>query len=409
MRYRTDYSAARLSAAPQVLELGSWRLHYQAYATHSHGRRAPVLLLGGAFQSFRSFANEVSELLTEHPVILLDLPSQGGNPQLAAELGLEQLADLIAAFAAELQLPPLMPIGLSYGSALAALFAARHPRRCARLLLAGISAFGRPGARLLLEESLALLAEGRSDAFAQGALTGLLNPLRLHETGVAPVFRKALLRQMQRLTPSEVERYRQNSQRLLDFPGFTGHPACPTLVLAGEYDHFTQPWEHAHFAAACADATCAVIHNADHLAQFERRTACAALYHPFLRGEALPPRSAGATRLARQQLLNLEKRHEARLAPSNRRARLRHSDAGEWPVEIAELGFFGGLLHGALPSQLPVRGWHLLNGELPAQPILPLRHSGGGLAFVFPHSDAQASSALAAQFSTQTLPAVACA
>ena len=44
-----------------------------------------------------------------------------------------------------LDLPPLMPIGLSYGSALAALFAARHPSRCARVLLAGITAFGRPG------------------------------------------------------------------------------------------------------------------------------------------------------------------------------------------------------------------------------------------------------------------------
>ncbi|MEZ1330818.1 alpha/beta fold hydrolase, partial [Enterobacter asburiae] len=92
-------------------------------------------------------------------------------------LSLEDLADLIAAFAERLGLPPLMPIGLSYGSALAALFAARHPRRCARLLLAGITAFGRPGARLLLEEALARLDEGDQSAFAHGVLTGLINPL----------------------------------------------------------------------------------------------------------------------------------------------------------------------------------------------------------------------------------------
>ena len=46
-----------------------------------------MLLLGGAFQSFRSFAAEVDELLVDHPLILLDLPSQGGNLQLAPELG----------------------------------------------------------------------------------------------------------------------------------------------------------------------------------------------------------------------------------------------------------------------------------------------------------------------------------
>ncbi len=83
MHYRTDYCAAQLNEAPQVLQLGDLRLHYQAFALRSHDPRPPVLLLGGAFQSFRSFAAEVSELLADHPVILLDLPSQGSNLQLA--------------------------------------------------------------------------------------------------------------------------------------------------------------------------------------------------------------------------------------------------------------------------------------------------------------------------------------
>ncbi|AEB60139.1 alpha/beta fold hydrolase [Ectopseudomonas mendocina] len=409
MRYRTDYSAALLTSPPEVIEIGGWRLHYQAYSSRQHDARAPVLMLGGAFQSFRSFAAEVDELLREHPVILLDLPSQGGNLQLAPELGLEQLADLIAAFAEQLQLPPLMPIGLSYGSALAALFAARHPQRCARLLLAGITAFGRPGARRMLEEGLALLAEGRNGEFAQGALSGLLNPLQLQATGISPVFRKALLRQIQRLSPSEVERYRQNSQRLLAFGGFSQHPQCPTLVLAGEHDHFTQPWEHAQFAAACANADCVLVHRADHLAQFEQREACAALYRPFLEGRPLPPRSHGSTRLHSEQLLQLEKRCEPRLAPRQRQALLHHVDGQQWTVELSELGFFGGLLQGDLPRDLPTRGWQLGLADLPSQSLLPLRRDEKGLAFVFPHTDANASLALADRIHPAPLPAVACA
>lgn len=409
MRYRTDYSAALLASPPEVIEIGGWRLHYQAYSSRQHDARAPVLMLGGAFQSFRSFAAEVDELLREHPVILLDLPSQGGNLQLAPELGLEQLADLIAAFAEQLQLPPLMPIGLSYGSALAALFAARHPQRCARLLLAGITAFGRPGARRMLEEGLALLAEGRNGEFAQGALSGLLNPLQLQATGISPVFRKALLRQIQRLSPIEVERYRQNSQRLLAFGGFSRHPQCPTLVLAGEHDHFTQPWEHAQFAAACASADCVLIHRADHLAQFEQREACAALYRPFLEGRPLPLCSHGSTRLHSEQLLQLEKRCEPRLAPRQRQALLHHVDGQQWTVELSELGFFGGLLQGDLPRDLPTRGWQLGLADLPSQSLLPLRRDEKGLAFVFPHTDANASLALADRIHPAPLPAVACA
>jgi pimeloyl-ACP methyl ester carboxylesterase len=401
MRYRTDYSAQALAAAPAALELDDWHLHYQAFSSRTDDPRPPVLLLGGAFQSFRSFASEVSELLAGHPVILLDLPSQGGNLQLAPELSLEDLADLIAAFAEELHLPPLMPIGLSYGSALAALFATRHPRRCARLLLAGITAFGRPGARALLEEALARLDLGEREPFANGVLSGLINPLRLADTGVSPLFRKALLRQLQRLTPAEIERYRQNSRRLLAFGGFRHHPPCPTLVLAGEYDHFTQPWEHAEFAYACADAQFALIHDADHLAQFERRGACARLYTPFLDGQALPHAAAGSTRVQRQQLLHLERRVEARLAPAQRQALLRHAEGGEWRGELAEVGYFGGLLRAELPDNLPLRGWRLAASGLAELDILPLRRTADGFAFLFPPGDPQASASL----TTHGLPA----
>lgn len=328
-------------------------------------------------------------------MILLDLPSQGGNLQLAAELSLEDLADLIAAFAEQLGLPPLMPIGLSYGSALAALFAARHPRRCARLLLAGITAFGRPGARLLLEEALARLDEGDQSAFAHGVLTGLINPLQLERTGVSPVFRKAMLRQLQRLTAAEIERYRQNSRRLLAFGGFERHPTCPTLVLAGEYDHFTQPWEHAVFAHACGNAEFALIHDADHLAQFERREACARLYGPFLRGEALPERAEGSTRIPRTRLLGLERRFEVRHRPAQGHARLEHPQFGVYAAELMELGYFGGRLHAELPESRPQRGWRLCCDGLADLDILPLRSTAGGFAFIFPHSDPAASAGLA--------------
>jgi hypothetical protein len=258
---------------------------------------------------------------------------------------------------------------------------------------------------VLLEESLALLAEGRAAEFAHGAVTGLLNPTRSQETDVAPVFRKALLRQLQRLSASEIERYRQNSQRLLDFSGFTEHPICPTLVLAGEYDHFTQPWEHTLFASSCAAAECALIHNADHLANFEQRTACASLYTPFLRAEPLPLISPGSTHLPRSQWLQLEKRHEPRHAPLHSRARLQHAEVGELIVEVSELGFFGGLLHGDLPGHVPQRGWQLQMVDMPALAILPLRSSSSELAWVFPHTDAAGSAALAARAVGATLVA----
>ncbi|WP_090381313.1 hypothetical protein [Pseudomonas anguilliseptica] len=67
------------------------------------------------------------------------------------------------------------------------------------------------------------------------------------------------------------------------------------------------------------------------------------------------------------------------------------------------------MLHADLPAIRGTRGWQLLCKDLPAQPLLPLRQDPNGLAFVFPHSDQQASQALATQFQLQPLPAAACA
>ncbi|OZN80806.1 alpha/beta hydrolase, partial [Pseudomonas aeruginosa] len=110
-------------------------------------------------------------------------------------------------------------------------------------------------------------------------------------------------------------------------------------VLAGEYDHFTQPWEHAVFAHACGNAEFALIHDADHLAQFERREACARLYGPFLRGEALPERAEGSTRIPRTRLLGLERRFEVRHRPAQGHARLEHPQLGVYAAELVELGY----------------------------------------------------------------------
>lgn len=394
MRYRTDYSAQSLSSEPDILLLDGWQLRYQAFAARADDPCPPVLLLGGAFQSFRSFTGEVSELLAEHPVILLDLPSQGGNQQLAAELSLEDLADLIAAFAEQLGLPPLMPIGLSYGSALAALFAARHPRRCAPAT----------GRHHRIRPPRCAAAAGRSPGPARRGRPERLRPRRTDRPDQPatagtyrrlPVFRKAMLRQLQRLTAAEIERYRQNSRRLLAFGGFERHPTCPTLVLAGEYDHFTQPWEHAVFAHACGNAEFALIHDADHLAQFERREACARLYGPFLRGEALPERAEGSTRIPRTRLLGLERRFEVRHRPAQGHARLEHPQFGVYAAELVELGYFGGRLHAELPESRPQRGWRLCCDGLADLDILPLRSTAGSFAFIFPHSDPAASAGLA--------------
>lgn len=285
----SPYSITDLRSAPRIRMLSfrqqSYKVEFQAFSDPANAHKTPVVFLGGAFQSFSSFKSEVELVLSTHPVILADFPSQGSNDQLAPELALNDYADLIALFCEAEQLPQVIMLGISYGSAMATLFAAAYPQKVERLLLSGITCFRRESLITLLEDSLQLLAAGDMNAFATTAVCNLINHSRLQQTEVSPTYRRLLYRQIARLNDNERQRYAQNTQRLLDFTGFTAFPQCPTLIATGEFDNFTLPSENAAVARQCPDATFAIIHNADHLAQFERKEAASTLFHRFMCGQ----------------------------------------------------------------------------------------------------------------------------
>jgi pimeloyl-ACP methyl ester carboxylesterase len=283
----SPFSVASLRAAPDTVWVGQYKLEYLSFSKPHNIGQTPVVFLGGAFQSFGSFRHEVEQVLETHPVILLDLPSQGNNQQLAPELGLSDYADLLHAFIKRQQLEQVILLGISYGSAMASLYTAAHPQRVEKLLLSGITCFRRQSLITLLEDSLQLLASGQMEAFATTAVCNLINYSRLQRTEVSPTYRKLLYRQIARLDDNERARYEQNTRRLLEFEGFAQYPSVPTLVATGEFDNFTLPSENAAFASQCAQGQFAVIHNADHLAQFERREAACALFHRFMCGQSI--------------------------------------------------------------------------------------------------------------------------
>lgn len=282
----SSYLLNSLKQSPESLTLlmsgSKYKAEFQAFSNPENSHKTPVIFLGGAFQSFSSFKYEVELVLSTHPVILVDFPSQGCNDQLAPELGLDDFAELIELFCQALDLNKVMLLGISYGSAMATIFATAYPHRVERLLLSGITCFRRDSLITLLEDSLDQLKQGNMEAFATTAVCNLINYSRIDKTEVSPTYRRLLFRQISRLNENEQARYIQNTERLLSFSGFTEFPSCPTLIATGEFDSFTLPSENAAVAAQCADATFVLVHNADHLSQFERKETTSSLFHHFM-------------------------------------------------------------------------------------------------------------------------------
>lgn len=340
MQFST-FESNSLKQAPCIQMIGRYKLEFQLFSQPENLDKVPVVFLGGAFQSFTSFKSEVELVYQTHPVILLDLPSQGSNDQLVPELDLKDFSSLLKGFFEIQGIEQVIMVGISYGSAMATLFAAEYPNFVQRLLVSGITCFRRETLVTLLEDSLNLLAQGELKAFASSAVSNLINHNRMQETEVGKTYRRLLYRQVARLNDNEQLRYAQNTQRLLRFDGFTKFPICPTLVATGEYDNFTLPEENAAFAANCADAQFAVIEDADHLSQFERREVTSELFYRFIKAESIDGIEGAHLHVASNYYAQ-ERRLQPRLNLENDQAILLDETTGiEHGIRIIDINFSG--------------------------------------------------------------------
>lgn len=343
------YERNSLKKDPRVSMLGKWEIHYLAFEGPQDSRQPPIIVLGGAFQNFTSYRFFMDDVLQIVPIILVDLPSLGNNSQLASDLGLEDLADLLYQWLVQEEVQKVSLMGLSLGSVVASTFAFKRPEMTERLIMTGTLSKPRKSWRMLLEESLRVLDDQRMTEFGEAVVLYLVNHAKLKETAILDVACRLFRRQMKNFTENEQERYRINARRLLSVEEVVGYPSCPTVVATGEFDSFTLPYENAIFAANCADATFCIIEAADHLPQLERRDATVGMFCAHLRGQDVGA-VEGIRKLSRADSLAIERRGEPRFALYEPKAYVlsfSHVDGSvqvDAPVEIVDINFFGCLL-----------------------------------------------------------------
>ncbi|MFP5383500.1 MAG: alpha/beta fold hydrolase [Gammaproteobacteria bacterium] len=341
-----QYDRTALKGTPNQHFVGKWRVDYLAFSLPENASKPPLIVLGGAFQNFNSYKFCVERIQVDFPVILVDLPSLGNNDQLAPELGMEDLADLLHEFVVQLEIPKASLMGLSLGSVVASTFAYKHPQLTEKLIVAGIIPRPRKAWRMLLEESVRVLDAQRMQEFGHAVVLYLVNYGKLDETGMTPTARRLFQRQMAHFTENEQARYRINAARLLEVEGILGYPTCETLVTTGEYDSFTLPHENGAFAAKCPNSSFVLIEGADHLPQLQKRDESLELFSAFLRGVPLSE-VAGVRVIPKADIPKLERRGHERVVPRNPGARVSaESMIGEafrfdQPVRVVDLSFFG--------------------------------------------------------------------
>lgn len=328
--------------------IDGWKIEYMAIADPKTIHKTPIVIVGGAFQNFNSYKYCVEQLFESGPVILIDLPSMGANQQItnrdtgisAGTLELPDLSEMLGRWLDIVGIQKVSVMGMSLGSVVASCFAYHRPDLMDRMILMGVMQKTRKSWRMILEESLKLMQENRMEEFGQAVILYLVNHAKLDKTRMSPTAKKLFFRQMAEFTGTERERYDINCNRLLRLTNVP-IPECKTLVAAGQYDSFTLPHENANFALQCPDMEFALIANADHVPQLQRRKETMSLFTSFLKGESIQNLD-GIIPMTREQIQTMERRGEERIPVLQPKTKLSHRECKtEVRVTITDVTFFG--------------------------------------------------------------------
>lgn len=331
--------------------IDGWKIEYMAIARPDTLHMTPMIIIGGAFQNFNSYKYCVEQLFDAGPIVLIDLPSMGANQQItnvdsglsAGTLELEDLASMLGTWLDIVNLPKVAVLGMSLGSVVASCLAHKRPELVERMILMGVMQKTRKSWRMLLEESLHLMKEQRMDEFGQAVILYLVNHAKIDVTRMSPTAKRLFFRQMAEFTATEQERYEINCNRLLRLTNVP-IPECEVLVTCGQYDSFTLPHENASFALQCPNMQFAMIANADHVPQLQRRKETMGLFAKYLRSESIWE-AEGILPMTREQMAKIDRRGEARVGVQQPFTQLthRHSEL-KFNTEIIDVNYFGVLL-----------------------------------------------------------------
>ena len=230
-------------SAPTVHAARTVQVGDISVAVQEYGEGDPLLIINGTSQSLGFWVETAQVWASRHRVITYDLRGLGGTERGAREISVSTLADDARGLLDALEIQRAHVVGYSLGSAIAQELALAAPDRVASMVL--------------------LCTWGRTDGFQRSVITALAHPWRtgdleaaLGALGMAfspqlldsPEF-PALVQQLLPLFPSTEAQIAATAEQwdadlAHDTLDRLGDITAPTLVVAGEQDLLTPPWQN---------------------------------------------------------------------------------------------------------------------------------------------------------------------
>lgn len=269
--------------------------HHTAYWTYNDRLELPVIVMVHGFRGTHHGLDLVARQMNGYRIIVPDIPGYGATEPLECEHSVENYVSWLNKFIKDLQLaePPVL-MGHSFGSIIAASFAASNPKSIAKLIL--VNPIGAPalkGPRATLSKiSSAYFWFGSklperaatkwfsSNAFSKASVTAMVktNDKEIkkyindqHKKNLSPNTNKRVISESYKASVSSTVR------------DWATGISVPTLLIAGDLDDVTSLDKQYELADMFPNASIEVIKNVGHLTQYETPVEVADAIKKFLR------------------------------------------------------------------------------------------------------------------------------
>jgi pimeloyl-ACP methyl ester carboxylesterase len=369
---------------PASLDVDGWQVDYMSFCRPENTHKTPLIILGGAFQVFHSFINDVKAYLPHLPVILVALPGQASNrdPKHAEALELEDMSRILYGFMQRLKHPKVRLIGFSYGSLIAYDFAARYEECLHQLVLSGCSLEMRHTLRELMRIGAKSFTLENQAQVSEAISQSLFNIEARDQTGLSLLLVERLTQSIRKLRERDIRDYQANTYRLLRSQLPLRLLKVSTLVLTAQYDHFVMPHESLAVTKHFTNHRFALIEQGDHLVpllspQLVYRTILA-----FLNEQSL---EAPGVRVDQQaKAIAAERRRSPRHESPRLPVMIHNEEGSSWSGQLHNISIHGAGVSIVTQKEANLEGlWYLsIDGQDVRIPgFLSLR--GGRASFVF--------------------------
>lgn len=258
-----------LQKSAGTIEFDRYRVAYRLYG-EGH---AQIVCLSGAKQTISAWKSFVRRFQSDYQVLVFDMPGQGRSEVLQGEAGLD-LDEQIAVIAHMLErFPhsgPRHVVGGSWGSILAAVFAARYPTVFERVILGSFGTRANPVLETVIEDVRRLIDEGRAADIA---------PMMIERFGqyIPEPLKRQILKQFDTMSPAHFQALYEHSllaTRMEDLNRFVdlADIQAETLVLMGQFDTIMDVFDSRKAAGRIPRSRFQVVKNAGHFLHWENES-----------------------------------------------------------------------------------------------------------------------------------------